>query len=73
MEDKFKIRSYGFCELAQLYFPCISKKSASWQLTKWIKENKELSELLMKFGKKKRQKILSPVQVEQIIKILGEP
>ncbi len=73
MEEKFRIKSYGYGELAQLYFPNISKKSASWQLTKWINENEVLTELLIKFGKKKRQKILSPIQVEQIIKILGEP
>ncbi|MEZ4798197.1 MAG: DUF4248 domain-containing protein [Flavobacteriales bacterium] len=29
MEETFKIRAYGYSELAQLYFPHITKKSAS--------------------------------------------
>ena len=36
-EDIFKVRAYGYGELAQLYFPNISKKSASAQLRRWIK------------------------------------
>jgi hypothetical protein len=32
--ETFKVRAYGYGELAQLYFPTITKKSATWQLTK---------------------------------------
>jgi len=73
MEEKFKIKSYGYCELAQLYFPNISKKSASWQLTIWIKNSKNLAKNLRKLGKKTGQKILSPLQIEAIIKEFGIP
>lgn len=73
MEDKFKIKSYGYGELAQLYFPNISKKSASWQLTIWIKNSKNLTKNLRKLGKKPGQKILSPLQIEAIIKEFGIP
>jgi hypothetical protein len=73
MEEKFRIRSYGFGELAQLYFPNISKNSASWQLTIWINQSKLLKKELENSGKKKGQKILSPKHVELIIKEFGEP
>jgi hypothetical protein len=35
--DIFKVRAYGFGELAQLYFASITKKSANAQLRRWIK------------------------------------
>jgi hypothetical protein len=31
-EETFKVRAYGFGELAQLYCPHVTKKSASAQL-----------------------------------------
>lgn len=73
MEQKFKIKAYGFGELAQLYFPNIAIKSASFQLTKWINENYELSKKLEELGKKPKQKILNPNQVKAIVSIMGEP
>ena len=38
-EETFKVRAYGYGELAQLYFPGINKKSASWQLRIWLVAN----------------------------------
>jgi hypothetical protein len=73
MEEKFKIRSYGFGELAQLYFPNISKKSASAQLRRWIRINNPLQIELTSHGFRKFQKMLTPKQVEIIIKYIGEP
>lgn len=73
MEDKFKIKSYGYGELAQLYFPSISKKSASWQLTLWINQSPKLKLDLARTGRKKRQRLLKPYQVSLIVKEFGEP
>jgi hypothetical protein len=73
MEDNFKIRSYGYSELAQLYFPSISKKSASNQFRKWIKFNQKLQRELNSTGFNPGQKILTPKQVEIMIRIIGEP
>ena len=73
MEDSFKIRSYGFCELAQLYFPNIAKKSASIQLGRWIRMDKKLATELFQAGLKPRQRILTPLQVEIVVKIIGKP
>jgi hypothetical protein len=50
MEEKFRIKSYGYGELAQLYFPNISKKSASAQLRRWIKLNETVLPTLKNHG-----------------------
>jgi hypothetical protein len=73
MDYKFKIKSYGYGELAQMYFPSISKKSASWQLTLWINQSKTLKESLINSGHKKRQRLLTPNQVQLIVGEFGEP
>ena len=73
MEDKFKIKSYGYGELALLYFQNSSKKSASVQFRRWIKLNSTLAKGLYKIGHKPEQRILTPKQVEFIIEVLGAP
>ena len=73
MEESFKVRSYGFGELAQLYFPNISKKSASAQLRKWIVLYKKMETELFKAGYKHPQRILTPMQVSIIARLIGEP
>jgi len=73
MEKEFVIRSYGYGELAQLYFKHISKKSATDQFRKWIKSSKKLKYILEELGYKPRQRILTPRQVREIIEEFGEP
>jgi hypothetical protein len=73
MENSFKIRSYGYSELAQLYFPNVAKKSASVQLRRWIIKNKKLSSTLFEAGFIPGQKLFSPLQVKSMIDFLGEP
>jgi hypothetical protein len=72
-EIKFKVRAYGYGELAQLYFPNIGKKSASWQLTIWINENQALRQSLIDSGRTAGQKLLNPTQVAMIVGEFGEP
>ena len=71
--ESFKVRAYGYGELAQLYFPQISKQSATIQLRRWLRNNCRLLNELEKTGFKKFQKILTPKQVQIIILFLGEP
>ena len=71
--DKFIVRAYGFGELAQLYFPAITKKSASAQLRKWIKLNKKLEADLLIFGYNQSLRLLTPKHINLIIVYLGEP
>jgi hypothetical protein len=72
-EKGFVLRSYGYCELALLYFPNSTKKSATTQLRRWIRRNDELRRTLIQLGFADRQRILTPRQVEEIIKFVGEP
>ncbi len=72
-EDKFKVRAFGYGELAQLYFPQITKQSATIQFRRWIRINNPLQIALTSNGFRKFQKMLTPKQVEIIIKYIGEP
>jgi hypothetical protein len=72
-EETFKVRAYGYGELAQLYFPNISKQSATVQFRRWIVVNEKLQEALIDSGFKKFQKLLTPKQVDIITKFIGEP
>ena len=73
MEKEFVIRSYSYCELAMLYFPNSTKKSASAQLGRWIRGNQKLKNQLMEMGFKPKKKLLTPNQVKLIIEFFGEP
>ena len=73
MEETFKIRTYGFAELACLYLPQITQKSASNQLRNWIKLNQNLKNELYLSGLKPKQKVLTPKQVSILVNHLGEP
>lgn len=73
INEPFKVRAYGFGELAQLYFPNITKKSASWQLRLWIKASTGLTEKLGETGYEKGRRLLTPMQVGLIVGEFGEP
>lgn len=73
MEKEFIIRSYGYCELALLYFPNSNKRSASTQLGRWVRQNEKLKIRLLELGYKPKKKILTPSQVKLIVKLFGEP
>ncbi len=73
MQSTFKLRSYGYSELAQLYFPHITKKSASVQLRRWLILNKKLNASLGETGFFPGQKLLTPKQVGLILEFLGKP
>jgi hypothetical protein len=73
MEKEFTIRTYGFSELALLYFPNSTKKSASTQLGRWMRQNDKLKMQLLELGYMPRKKILTPVQVKLIVELFGKP
>jgi hypothetical protein len=73
MEKQFEIRTYGFNELAQLYFPNITPKSASQMFGVWIKTNTNLSKCLQQQNWKKGLRYLTPKQVKTIISHLDPP
>ena len=65
--------SYSMKELAGLYFPASSPRSATTQLRRWINRNNDLTEALAQTGLKKGQRLLTPRQVALILEYLGEP
>ena len=72
-EENFKVRAYGFGELAQLYFPNLTKRSASAQLRNWIKVEPKLIIELEAVGFYFGKKILTPMNVKIIVDLFGEP
>ena len=60
-------------EIATLYFPDITPKSASEKLTSWINNCKPLVRRLSKTGYKSGTHTLSHRQISIIFDYLGEP
>lgn len=60
-------------DLALLYFPHITPRSAVSQLRRWINLNSELRERLSDLHYKKGQRALTPLQHAAFIQYLGEP
>ena len=72
-EYKFRIKAYGFGELAQMYLPDATPMSASNRLRIWITRNKTLMEKLQSIGYLKGAKLLTPEMVKEIVLVIGEP
>lgn len=72
-EKQFVIKSYGFGELACLYVPHISKKSAATYLNRMVRNYPELRAKLLSANYKTRQKILTPLMVSIFVEFMGEP
>lgn len=66
-------RSYGFKELAVLYFPNIAPSSASVRLKQWILENPTVMAQLSETNYRRSARILTPQQVEIIVDVFGSP
>ena len=60
-------------QLAALYAPCLSERGALKRLQAWIDFNPRLARALERAGFRKRQKLLTPRQVDIIYKYLGDP
>lgn len=72
-ENRFKIRSYGWAELALCYNPSLHPDSASRLLRRWVQKNNRLADELKATGFVPRQRILTPLQVSVVVTYLGEP
>ena len=67
MDKQFKIRTYGFKELARCYFPNFTKSLASKLFSNWIYSNTSLLIKFTELGWKKRLRNLTPKQVKALI------
>lgn len=72
-ENRFKIRSYGWTELAMCYHPSLQPDSASRLLRQWVQKNNQLADELKQTGFIPRQRVLTPLQVSVVVTYLGEP
>lgn len=71
---EFRIREYGRTELAQIYAPDITPRSAWKKLKGWIGYHPELPWRLAQLGyRAERQRTFTPAQVRAIVDALGEP
>lgn len=75
MKDNYDVpvKAYTKQELARMYAPELTPKSAGKRLCQWIKLCRPLWEELIRTGYKPLQRILNPMQVELIFRYLGEP
>lgn len=73
MEKTFEIRTFGFGELAQLYFPNVTKASASRMFSQWIYSSPQLLKRLLILNWKKRAKYFTPKQVKVLIEYFDPP
>lgn len=71
--NEFKIRSYGWQELAILYAPNLTPESAGKRLAMWVKQHPHLTEALQQAGWRRGQRVLTPLQVQRVVEYLGEP
>lgn len=71
--NEFKIRTYGWQELAVCYAPNLTPESAGKRLSAWVKQNPSLTEALQQAGWRRGQKVLTPLQVQRVVEYLGEP
>lgn len=69
----FKSKTLAVKELATMYFPHSTPRSATVQLKRWIRYNKALGRELQEAGYAGMQRLFTPLQVMIIIRHLGEP
>ena len=73
MNNEFKIRAYSKKELALMYFPDSSPRTAVNHLMSWIRRCTQLWEQLQTMGYYPQSKGFTPREVRAIVEQLGEP
>jgi len=71
--EDFKLKSYGWQEIALLYNPDVSPMNAVKRLSSWVARNPRLEKDLKDAGWSKGARFLTPLQVKALILHLGEP
>jgi hypothetical protein len=72
-EAPFAIQSYGFAELAQMYYPDHQYDSALRHFREEMHLTRGLWEAMRAVGYREKQKLLTRAQVKTIVEFLGEP
>ena len=68
-----KMNAIALTDLALQYFPRSTKRSASEQLRRWMRLNPDLQAELAALHFQPRQRVLTPLQHEAVVRWLGEP
>ena len=78
MNNREKLTSYSasasavaLTDLALRYFPRSTKRSASEQLRRWMRLNPDLQRRLAELHFQPRQRVLTPLQHEAVLRYLG--
>ena len=71
--ERFRIKPYGFGELAQMYYPDHNYSSALQLFRREMHETRGMWAAMVAEGYKENTKILTRSQVKVIVKFLGEP
>ena len=69
----FKLQSYGFSQLAQLYYPDRTPRGAATLFRKEMHETRGLWDALQETGYKEYSKVFTRSQVRVLVRFLGEP
>lgn len=72
-EKPWKSHCHSYLSLGCLYSPDITPAVASRRLKAWITRNPQLVAELQQTGWNNRQRVLTPRQVDCIVRVLGEP
>ena len=72
-EGKWKNRYTTLRRMGRKYSPDVTTEVASRRLKQWIVGNPVLLGLLHENGWTASRRVLTPKQVEQIVRVLGEP
>ena len=67
------VPAIALTDLALRYFPRSTKRSASEQLRRWMRLNPDLRARLEELHFQPRQRVLTPLQHEAVLRWLGEP
>ena len=70
---RFKIKSYAFGALAQLYYPDHPYDSALRLFRREMHETRGMWQAMQAVGYKENTKVLTRSQVKMIVQFLGEP
>ncbi len=71
--SEFRIRTYGWQELACLYNPGVTPHTAVKKLKSWVEESPGLKQKLLEAEWKPKKRLLTPRQVEVLVTHLGPP
>ena len=72
-EEGFVIRSYGFGQLAQMYYPDHNYDSALRLFRREMYDTRDMWQAMQDVGYKENTKTLTRSQVRTIVRFLGEP